>query len=73
MPKEANIKLDPKGVKCIFIECCEETKGNTLYNPINQYVIISCDVIFDESMNFNGEIVVSRLDVGSKQMILNQE
>jgi len=73
VPKETKIKLDSKGVKCIFIGYCEETKGNRLYNPINQYVIISCDVIFDESINFNGETMVSRLDAGSKQRILKQK
>jgi hypothetical protein len=73
VPKEANIKLDSKGVKCIFIGYCEETKGNRLYNSINQYVIINCDVIFDESINFNGGKMVSRLDAGSEQMIINQE
>jgi len=29
--------------------------------------------MFDESKNFNGETMVSRLDFGSKQTILNQE
>ncbi len=40
---------------------------------MNQYVIINCDVIFYESINFNGERMVSRLDVGSEQMIINQK
>jgi hypothetical protein len=64
--KETKTKLDSKGGKCIFINYCEETKGYKLYNPISQYVIISCDVIFDEFGNFNKEIMVSRLDFGSK-------
>jgi hypothetical protein len=41
VPKEAMTKLDFKGVKFIFIGYCEDTKGHRLYNPINQYVIIS--------------------------------
>ncbi len=49
------------------------TKGYKLYNLITQYVIISCDVMFDESKNFNGETMVLKLDFGSKQTILNQE
>jgi hypothetical protein len=53
-----------KDVKCIFISYCEETKGNKLYNLISQYVIINCDVIFDESKFFIGETMVSRLDYG---------
>jgi hypothetical protein len=55
VPKETRTKLDAKGVKCIFIGYCEETKGYKLYNLINQYVIINCDVIFDESINFSME------------------
>jgi len=73
LPNEAKIKLDSKSVKCIFISYCEEIKGYKLYNLRSQYVIISCDVIFDESNNFNKELMVSMLDFGSKHMILNQE
>ncbi len=73
VPKEAKTKLDSKSFKCIFISYCEETKGYKLYNLRNQYVIISCDVIFYESNNFNKELMVSRLDFGSKHMVLNQE
>jgi hypothetical protein len=62
VPKEARTKFDSKGVKCIFIRYCEESKGYKFDNLINQYVIINHDVIFDESRNFNGEIMVSRLD-----------
>jgi hypothetical protein len=57
----------------IFNGYCEKIKEYKLYNPISQYVIINCDVIFDESKNFNEEIMVSRLDFGSKHMILNQK
>ncbi len=41
VPKEARTKLDSKGVKCIFISYCEETKGYKLYNSINQYVFMN--------------------------------
>jgi hypothetical protein len=71
--KEAKTKLESKSVKCIFISYCEENKGYKLYNLRSQYVIISCDVIFDESNNFNKELMVSRLDFGSKHMVINQE
>jgi hypothetical protein len=68
--KEARTKLDSKGVKCIFISYCEESKGYKFYNLINQYVIISHDVIFDESRNFNRETMVSRLGSRSEQMVI---
>ncbi len=73
MSKEIRTKLDSKGVKCIFIDYCKEIKRYKLYNLISQYVIFSHDVIFDESINFNKEIMVSRLDYGLKQMVLNQK
>jgi hypothetical protein len=73
VPKEARTKLDSKGVKCIFIGYCQKTKGYILFNPINQYVIINCDVIFDKSKNFYIVTMVSRLDSGSKKMVLNQK
>ncbi len=41
----------------IFIGYCENIKAYKLYNPISQYVIINRDVIFDESKNFNEEIM----------------
>ncbi len=71
--KEARTKLDSKGVKCIFVDYCKKIKGYRLYNPKFQYVIISRDVIFDESINFDKETMVSRLDYGLRQMILNQK
>jgi hypothetical protein len=66
MPKEARTKLNSKGLKCIFIDYCQEIKGYKLHNLLNQYVIVNCDVIFDESIKFNGETIVSRLDYKSK-------
>jgi hypothetical protein len=62
VPKQTRTKLDSKGVKCIFISYCEETKGYKLSNPISQYVIINHDVIFNESKDFNEETMVSKLD-----------
>ncbi len=73
MLKEVRTKLDSKGVKCIFIGYCEKIKGYRSYNPISQYVIINCDVIFDESINFNEETMVSRLNYELKQIILIQK
>ncbi len=54
-----------KGVKCIFVDYCEESKRYRLYNLISQYVIISYDVILDESKNFNKETMVLKLNFGS--------
>ncbi len=69
MPKETRTKLNSKDVKCIFIDYYEEIRGCKLHNPINQYVIVNYDVIFDEYKNFNVETMVSRLDYRSKYMV----
>jgi hypothetical protein len=73
VPKQRKIKLNSKGVKCIFIGHCEKTKKYKLYNPISQYVIIDNDVIFDESKKKNRETMVSKLDFRLEQMVLNQK
>jgi hypothetical protein len=53
-PKETRTKLDSKGVKCIFIGYCEETKGYILYNLRSQYVIINHGVILTKKQWFQG-------------------
>ena len=45
---EKRRKIDDKGVKCILIGYCEETKGYRLYNPRTEKLMISRDVFFDE-------------------------
>jgi hypothetical protein len=59
--EETRTKLDSKGVKFISIGYYEKTNGYLLYNTINQYVIISHDIIFDEFKYFNEETMFSRL------------
>jgi hypothetical protein len=55
VPKEAKTKLYSKSVKCIFIDYCEKIKRYKLYNPVNQYVIITHDVIFDDPKTLMGK------------------
>jgi hypothetical protein len=53
--KEAKTKLDSKSVKCIFIDYYEKIKGYRLYSPINQYVIITHGVIFEDPKKLMGK------------------
>jgi hypothetical protein len=48
-------KLDPKSIKCILLGVSEESKAYKLYDPIHKKVIISRDVVFDESLGWNWE------------------
>jgi len=46
-------KLDPKGIKCVHLGINEKSKAYKLYDPVNKKVIISRDVVFDESKRWN--------------------
>ena len=46
-------KLDPKGTKCVHLGVSEESKAYKLYDPVNKKVIVSRDVVFDESKGWN--------------------
>ena len=49
VPKEIQRKLDSKTVNCLFLGFDSETKAFHLFDPNRQKVIISHDVVFDES------------------------
>ena len=48
VPKEARHKLDPPGLKVIFLGYSENSKGYRFYDPTSQKIIINRDAIFDE-------------------------
>ena len=49
IPKDSQKKLDSKTHTCLFLGYDSDTKGYRLYDNISKKVIISRDVIFDES------------------------
>lgn len=53
--KQEREKFDEKGVKNIFVGYSNESKGYHLYNPKTNKIVISRDVIFDESTTWNWE------------------
>lgn len=42
-------KLDPKSIKCVNLGISEESKAYKLYDPVAKKIIVSRDVIFDET------------------------
>ena len=49
IPDEKRRKLDFKGEKCIFLGVSDQSKAYKLYNPITKRIVISRDVVFDET------------------------
>ena len=54
-PDQQQIKLDTKSKKCVLLGVSEESKAYKLLDPINNRIIISKNVIFEEGKNWNWE------------------
>ncbi|GAA0139391.1 transmembrane signal receptor [Lithospermum erythrorhizon] len=52
VPKQSRSKLDKRSTVCIFIGICSNAKGYRLYDIEKEKVIISRDVVFEESKNW---------------------
>ena len=52
IPDEKRQKLNPKLEKCILIGYSLEQKGYKCYNPSTRKVLVSRDVVFDESASW---------------------
>jgi hypothetical protein len=48
IPAQQRYKLDGKSVKCIFIIYSKESKAYIFFDPLNNKIYVSRDVIFDE-------------------------
>ncbi|KAK2427210.1 putative mitochondrial protein [Trifolium repens] len=46
-------KLDGKSIKCVLLGVSEESKAYKLYEPVGKRIIVSRDVIFEESKSWN--------------------
>ncbi|MCH91864.1 retrovirus-related pol polyprotein from transposon tnt 1-94, partial [Trifolium medium] len=53
VPDAQRKKLDGKSIKCILLGVNEDSKAYRLYDPVNKKVIVSRDVIFEESKGWN--------------------
>lgn len=53
VPDTQRKKLDDKSTRCILLGLSEESKAYKLYDPKNKKVLISKDVVFEESQGWN--------------------
>ena len=49
IPKDERDKLSSKSQKCIFLGYCDNRKGYKLYNLATKKIVVSRDVVFNES------------------------
>jgi hypothetical protein len=53
IPDNQRKKLDGKSIKCVNLGLSDESKAYKLYDPLEKKIIISRDVIFDESKGWD--------------------
>jgi hypothetical protein len=53
VPDVQRKKLDNKSIKCVHLGISDESKLYKLFNPIDKKIIVSRDVVFDESKGWN--------------------
>ncbi|MCI41411.1 copia-type polyprotein, partial [Trifolium medium] len=53
VPNVHRKKLDGKSIKCVHLGVSEESKAYKLYDPIERKIIVSRDVIFEETKGWN--------------------
>lgn len=55
IPDEKRGKLDDKSLTCVMLGFSDESKGYRLYNPATKKIIVSKDVVFEETEGWNWE------------------
>lgn len=53
VPNEKRRKLDDKSIKCVLLGFSEESKGYRLYNTSTKKIVVSRDVVFEETKGWN--------------------
>lgn len=53
IPEAKRTKLDDKSCKCIYLGLSEESKAYRMYNPTSKKILVSRDVVFEETKNWD--------------------
>ena len=53
VPNEKRRKLDDKSITCVLLGFSEESKGYRLYNTSTKKIVVSRDVVFEETKGWN--------------------
>lgn len=61
IPDARRTKLEAKCIEGVLVGFCENTKAYRIYIPSQRRVVVSRDVIIDESIGYTGEIVNSKV------------
>lgn len=53
IPSQNRTKLDPRSHKCVLFGISKESKAYRLYDPVQEKIVISCNVIFEEEKEWD--------------------
>jgi hypothetical protein len=73
VPDKHRKKLDNKSIKCVHLGVSDESKAYKLYNPVEKKIIISRDVVFDESKGWDWDNKEKHIDNSSITEMLDED
>jgi transposase InsO family protein len=56
VPDQRRIKLDDKSILCVLLGVSDESKAYRLFDPISKKIIVSRDVVFEETKGWNWDM-----------------
>jgi hypothetical protein len=56
VPDQRRIKLDDKSILCVLLGVSDESKAYRLFDPVSKKIIVSRDVVFEETKGWNWDM-----------------
>jgi hypothetical protein len=60
VPDNQRVKLDDKSIKCVHLGVSDESKAYKLYDPAKKKIVVSRDVVFDESKGWKWDTKIDK-------------